>query len=41
MVSPDRRSSEVFRRGMAKGFSGSTPNGGHVQPVSGVGARAL
>lgn len=41
IVSPDKRRRDVFRRGTANGFRGSIPIGGHVQPVSGVGARAL
>ena len=41
MVIPDRRRRQVFRRGTAKGFRGSIPTGGHVHPISGVGARAL
>lgn len=40
-MSPERRSKEVFSRGTANGLRGSIPIGGHVQPVSGVGARAL
>ena len=41
MVRPDKRRRDVFRSGMANGFNGSIPRGGHVQPVSGVGASAL
>lgn len=41
IVSPERRSREVFNRGTANGFRGSIPIGGQVHPVSGVGASAL
>lgn len=41
IVRPERSNKEVLRRGTAKGFNGSIPKGGQVQPVSGVGARAL
>lgn len=41
MVNPDSKRIAVFRRGTAKGFKGSRPVGGQVQPISGVGARLL
>lgn len=41
MVIPDSSRRQVFRRGTANGLRGSIPTGGHVHPISGVGARAL
>lgn len=41
IVKPERRRRDVFNSGTAKGLRGSIPIGGQVQPVSGVGARAL
>ena len=40
-VMPEVRRMEVFTRGRAKGWMGSIPTGGHVQPISGVGFNAL
>lgn len=31
----------MFRSGIEKGFSGHTPIGGHVHPISGEGANLL
>jgi len=41
MVTPDARSTAVFRSGTEKGLSGWIPVGGHAQPSSGVGASLL
>jgi len=41
MVTPDARSTAVFRRGTANGLRGWMPVGGQEHPSSGVGARLL
>ena len=41
MVKPDPTRMAVFTRGTANGSIGSIPTGGHVQPISGAGLRAL
>lgn len=40
-VTPEARSTPVFRRGTEKGLIGVIPAGGQVEPSSGVGARLL
>ena len=40
-VTPLAKSTAVFSRGIAKGFKGSIPVGGHEHPNSGVGASLL
>lgn len=40
-MTPEARSTAVFKRGTWKGFKGSTPTGGQQLPNSGVGARLL
>lgn len=40
-VTPEARRTAVFRSGTAKGFRGVIPVGGHVHPISGVGANLL
>jgi len=36
---PEAKRTAVFNKGTAKGFKGVMPAGGHVHPISGVGAR--
>lgn len=40
-VTPDARSTAVFRSGTENGLSGAIPVGGQAQPISGVGANLL
>lgn len=40
-VTPEASRTAVFRRGIEKGLMGVIPVGGHVHPISGVGARLL
>ena len=40
-VTPEAKSTAVFRSGTLNGFSGCTPTGGQQHPSSGVGARLL
>ena len=40
-MTPEAKSTAVFSSGTAKGFRGVMPVGGHVHPISGVGARLL
>lgn len=40
-VTPEARRTAVFNRGTEKGLIGEIPVGGHVQPISGVGASLL
>jgi len=40
-VTPDARSTAVFRRGTLNGFSGVMPVGGQQHPSSGVGDNLL
>lgn len=40
-MTPDARSTAVFRRGTLKGFRGLIPAGGQQQPNSGVGDSLL
>lgn len=40
-VTPDASRTAVFNKGTLKGLMGSIPVGGHLQPISGVGASLL
>jgi len=40
-VTPDANKTAVFNKGTLNGFRGLIPDGGQVQPISGVGARLL
>lgn len=40
-VTPDAKRTAVFSNGIAKGFNGTIPTGGHKHPNSGVGANLL
>ena len=40
-VAPELNKIAVFNNGVANGFIGITPFGGHMQPNSGVGAKLL
>lgn len=40
-MTPEARSTAVFRRGTENGFKGVIPVGGQLQPSSGVGANLL
>lgn len=41
MVTPEDKSTAVLSRGTKNGFRGVIPAGGHVTPISTVGARLL
>jgi len=40
-VTPDASNTAVFSRGTLNGFRGVIPDGGHIQPSSGVGDKLL